>query len=129
MASIFSKIVAGEIPCHRVYEDEDHLAFLDIRPLSRGHTLVIPKREVSYLFDLDADAYDALWRTVRKVEAGLRTAMACERVVLMVVGYEVPHVHVHLLPTNELGDFPVPAPIENPPEPEALAEHIRAHLP
>ena len=107
MASIFTKIVAGEIPCHRVYEDEDHLAFLDINPIQPGHTLVIPKREVSVLFDLEPDAY-ALWRAVRKVEAALRTATGCERVVVMVVGYEVPHAHVHLIPTRALGDFPIP---------------------
>ena len=108
MPSIFTRIVQGEIPSYRVYEDDDHLAFLDINPIQPGHTLVIPKQEVSVLFDLDADAYDALWRAVRKVEAALRKATACERVVIMVVGYEVPHAHVHLIPTNDIDDYPIP---------------------
>jgi len=108
MPSLFSKIIAGEIPCQRVWEDSDHLAFLDIRPVQPGHTLVIPKREVSYLFDLDGDEYAALWRAVRTVESKLRETLGCERVVLSVVGWEVPHVHVHLIPTNGLGDFEFP---------------------
>lgn len=110
MSTIFSKIVAGEIPSRKVWEDEDHLAFLDVRPVQPGHTLVIPKREVSYLFDLSADEYDALWRAVRAVEAKLRAELGCERVVVMVIGWEVPHVHVHLIPTNELGDVGMPPP-------------------
>ena len=108
MASLFTRIIQGEIPSYRLYEDEDHLAFLDINPFQHGHTLVIPKREVANLFDLPADEYDALWRAVRRVEAALRAATGCQRVVLMVVGYEVPHAHVHLIPTNKLGDFPIP---------------------
>ena len=110
MVSLFSKIVAGEIPCHEVWQDEAHLALLDIRPVQPGHTLVIPKREVDYLFDLSADEYAALWRAVRTVEGRLRAALGCARVVVAVVGWEVRHVHVHLVPTNRLGDFPFPAP-------------------
>ena len=110
MSSIFTKIIAGEIPCHRVWEDDAHLAFLDIRPVQPGHTLVIPKREVSYLFDLAPEEQTALWEAVRTVEKKLRTALSCSRVVLSVVGWEVPHVHVHLVPTNEIGDFPFPGP-------------------
>ena len=112
MPSLFSKIITGEIPCQRVWEDSDHLAFLDIRPVQPGHTLVIPKREVSYLFDLDEDEYAALWRAVRTVESKLREALGCERVVLSVIGWEVPHVHVHLIPTNGLGDFKFPPPCD-----------------
>ncbi len=112
MASLFSKIIAGEIPCRRVWENSDHLAFLDIRPVQPGHTLVVPKREVSYMFDLSAEEYDALWQAVRTVEAKLREALGCERVVLSVVGWEVPHVHVHLIPTNGIGDFPFPGPCD-----------------
>ncbi|MHC5010454.1 MAG: HIT family protein [Planctomycetota bacterium] len=108
MASIFTKIVRGEIPADKVYEDEGHLAFLDINPIQPGHTLVIPKDEVSYLFDLSPAAYDELWRAVRTVEAGVKQATGCERVCLAVIGYEVPHVHIHLIPTNELGDWPLP---------------------
>lgn len=110
MATLFSKIVAGEIPCHEVWQDESHLAFLDIRPVQPGHTLVIPKREVDYLFDLPAVEYAALWSAVRTVEARLRGVLGCKRVVLAVVGWEVRHVHVHLVPTNALGDFPFPGP-------------------
>lgn len=109
MPSLFTRIVDGEIPAQRVYEDSEHLAFLDIAPIQPGHTLVIPKQEVAQLFDLEPEAYAALWRVVRKVEAALRAATGCKRVVVMVVGYEVPHAHVHLIPTNELGDFPLPA--------------------
>ncbi|MED5370114.1 MAG: HIT family protein [Myxococcota bacterium] len=110
MPSIFSRIVAGEIPCHKVWEDEHHLAFLDIRPVAPGHTLVIPKREVDYLFDLSPAEYGALWEAVRRVEAKIQARMGCERVIVTVMGWEVPHVHVHLVPTDNPGQFPLPAP-------------------
>ena len=116
MPSIFSKMIAGEIPCTRVWESPHHLALLDIRPVQLGHTLVVPKREVSYLFDLSLEEYEALWRAVRTVEAKLREALGCERVVISVVGWEVPHVHVHLIPTNGIGDYPFPGPCDAPPE-------------
>ena len=105
MSSIFSRIVAGEIPCHKVWEDDDHLAFLDMRPKTPGHTLVIPKRELAYVFDMDADAHAALWRAARTVARHLRERLGCQRVCVAVVGYEVPHVHVHLIPTNAIEDF------------------------
>ena len=108
MASIFTRIVEGEIPSHKLYESDTHLAFLDINPIQPGHALVIPKREVDYLFDLPEDEYTALWKTVRVVEAALRKATGCKRVVVLVVGYEVPHAHVHLIPTNALHDYPIP---------------------
>ena len=108
--SIFSRIVSGEIPCHRIWEDDNHLAFLDIRPVKPGHTLVIPKRETSYLFDLEEEDYRALWSAVRTVEGKIRRAIPCERVVVSVLGWEVPHVHVHLVPTSEIGDYPFPGP-------------------
>lgn len=110
MTSIFTKIIAGEIPCQKVWEDEHHFAMLDIRPVRPGHTLVIPKREVSYLFDLDADEYAALWAAVRTVEAKLKAQTGCKRVVVMVIGWEVPHVHVHLIPTDKNGDVGMPPP-------------------
>jgi histidine triad (HIT) family protein len=126
VASIFTRILKGEIPAERVFEDERHLAILDIAPYQPGHVLVIPKREVPYVFDLSADEYDALWRAVRTVEAGLRKATRCKRVCVMVVGWEVPHVHVHLVPTNRTQDFPVPPKTSQTPEQlAATAEAIR----
>ncbi len=116
MASLFTRIVQGEIPCHKVWEDAQHLAFLDIVPIQPGHTLVNPKREVGYLFDLSAEEQAALWRAVRTVEAGLKRATGCKRVCLMVVGWEVPHVHVHLVPTNAASEFPVPPKMKQSPE-------------
>lgn len=123
MPTLFTRIVRGEIPAHKVWEDADHLAFLDIQPIQRGHTLVIPKREVGYLFDLSPAEQAGLWRAVATVEAGLRRATGCARVCLMVVGWEVPHVHVHLVPTNSGGDFRVPPKLTL--RPEELAEEAR----
>jgi histidine triad (HIT) family protein len=108
MASIFTKIIDGEIPSHRIHEDDSTYAFLDINPRQEGHTLVVPKREVDYLFDLPADDYRALWNSVQTVAAALKEATGCARVVLIVLGYEVPHAHVHLIPSNSLGDVPFP---------------------
>ncbi len=108
MSSLFSKIIAGEIPAHRVYEDESCLAFLDINPRSEGHTLVVPKREVDYLFDLPEEDYTALWAACAAVATSLKAVTGCRRVAVLVVGYEVPHAHVHLIPTDELGDVPFP---------------------
>jgi len=108
MATIFERIVAGEIPCHRIWEDGEHLAFLDINPRVEGHTLVIPKKVHEELFSMPEDAYHALWGAARRVAALLKERTGCARVVTTVVGYEVPHVHVHLLPTNSLADFPFP---------------------
>lgn len=104
MPSIFTKIVAGEIPCYKVYEDADHLAFLDINPNAAGHTLCIPKKETDRLFDLSPEAYAALMSFSRKVALGLRKAVPCKRVGLTVIGLEVPHVHVHLIPLQQMAD-------------------------
>jgi histidine triad (HIT) family protein len=108
MSSIFSKIVAGEIPCHKVWEDDGHLAFLDIHPVQTGHTLVIPKREVDYLFDLTEAEHAALWTAAHKVARRLKEVLGCARVCIAVLGYEVPHAHIHLIPTNRMADFPWP---------------------
>ena len=105
MASIFSKIVDGSIPCHKVYEDDDCLAFLDINPNSFGHTLCILKREVDYLFDLNDVEYNKLMNFSKKVANGLEKSVTCKRVALSVVGLEVPHVHVHLIPLNSMTDM------------------------
>jgi histidine triad (HIT) family protein len=126
MPSIFSKIVAGEIPCHEVWQDEKHLAFLDLRPVQPGHTLVVPKREVGYLFDLAPAEQAALWDAVRKVEALLRERLGFRRAVLMVIGWEVPHVHVHVIPTNAIGEVPMPPQMKlSQEELAALARKIR----
>ena len=105
MASIFSKIVDGSIPCYKVYEDDDCLAFLDISPNSFGHTLCILKREVDYLFDLNDVEYNKLMNFSKKVANGLKNSVTCKRVALSVVGLEVPHVHVHLIPLNSMSDM------------------------
>ncbi len=108
MPTIFERIVAGEIPCHRIWEDDDHLAFLDINPRVEGHTLVIPKRAHVEIFAMPKGAYDALWDAARTVAHRLEERTGCQRVVVVVLGYEVPHVHIHLMPTNHLEDFPFP---------------------
>ena len=108
MSSIFSRIVAGEIPCHKVWEDDGHLAFLDIHPVQPGHTLVIPKREVDYLFDLSGAEHAALWAAAHAVARRLKEVLGCARVCIAVLGYEVPHAHIHLIPTNSLAEFPWP---------------------
>jgi histidine triad (HIT) family protein len=117
MASIFTKIIEGEIPSHRVYEDERTFAFLDINPRSPGHTLVVPKTEVDELFDLPAGDFEALWGAVRVVGGAIKNAMGCERVFVLVIGVDVPHAHVHLIPsTARLADIPMPAVVDQTPE-------------
>ena len=105
MASIFSKIVAGEIPCYKCAEDENYYAFLDINPVAKGHTLVIPKHEVNYIFDLPQDEYQGLWAFARKVAEAMKEVMPCERIAVAVLGLEVPHCHIHLAPINTEGDM------------------------
>ena len=105
MASIFSKIVAGEIPCYKVAEDERHLAFLDINPMAPGHTLVIPKQEIDYLFEMADDDYLALELFAKKVAKALKSAIPCARVAEAVLGMEVPHAHIHLVPIRTEADM------------------------
>lgn len=105
MASIFSKIVSGEIPAYKVAEDENYFAFLDIFPTAKGHTLVIPKKEVDYLFDLDDETYVGLQLFAKKVAKGIKKAIPCEKVGVMVLGLEVPHAHIHLVPMQNEGDL------------------------
>jgi histidine triad (HIT) family protein len=105
MASIFSRIVQGEIPCHKVAEDENHLAFLDINPLTRGHTLVIPKKETDYLFDLSEEEYQGLFLFARRVAHAIKQVVTCERIGMAVIGLEVRHAHVHLVPINGIYDI------------------------
>jgi len=105
MAGIFSKIVSGEIPCYRVAEDEHYLAFLDIFPLTHGHVLVIPKAETDYLFDLDDESYSGLMRFAKRVAIALKKAIPCKKVGVAVLGLEVPHAHIHLVPLNSESDI------------------------
>ena len=105
MQSIFSKIVAGQIPAHKVAETSEYLAFLDINPLTEGHLLVIPKKEVDYLFDLDSETYVGLMMFAQIVAVGLKRAIPCERIGLTVIGLEVPHAHIHLIPINSMDDM------------------------
>lgn len=105
MASIFSKIIQDELPAYRIAEDDTALAFLDINPLHRGHTLVVPKQEVDYLFDLDEDTYQHLWSFSRHVARAMDRAITCERIGVAVVGLEVPHAHIHLIPINGVQDI------------------------
>ena len=105
MATIFSKIVAGEIPSYKVAEDENNYAFLDINPVAPGHTLVIPKREVDYLFDLTDEVYVDLQLFAKRVATAIKQTMPCQRVGVAVMGLEVPHAHIHLIPINEEKDM------------------------
>lgn len=104
MASIFSKIVAGEIPAYKIAENENYLAFLDIFPLVKGHTLVIPKKEVDYIFDLDDATYLGLMEFSKKVAIGIKKVVPCNRISMQVIGLEVSHAHVHLIPINTMSD-------------------------
>lgn len=110
MASIFSRIVNGEIPAHKVAEDADYLAFLDVNPLKAGHTLVIPKQEVDYIFDLDTDTYQGLWAFAKRVSAAVEQVVPCKRIGVAVIGLEVPHAHIHLVPLDNIGDLDFTAP-------------------
>jgi len=129
MASIFTKIVNGEIPCYKVAETEDFLAFLDVNPNVKGHTLCIPKKETNKLFDLDKVAYAGLMEFSRLVAIGLKKTIPCKRVGLSVIGLEIPHVHVHLIPLNTMEDarFTNKISLEKG-EFEALAQAIQANL-
>jgi histidine triad (HIT) family protein len=129
MASIFSKIVNGEIPCHKIAENEDYLAFLDAFPIALGHTLVIPKKEIDYLFDLDADLYSGLFLFAKSIVPALEKTVPCLRIGVSVIGLEVPHAHVHLLPLNRMSDADFSKKIKiSQEELAALAEKIRANF-
>lgn len=127
MATIFSKIVNGEIPCYKIAETERFFAFLDINPLAKGHTLVIPKVEIDYLFDLSNDDYLGLMAFAKEVAAKIEKAIPCKRIGLAVIGLEVPHAHIHLVPLNHEGDlnFANPKLKLNREDFEAIAKDIR----
>jgi histidine triad (HIT) family protein len=105
MSSIFKKIIDGEIPCYKVAEDENFLAFLDVNPNAKGHTLCIPKQEIDKFFDIEDDLYLGLMRFSKKVAIALEKTVPCKRIGMAVIGLEVPHAHVHLIPLNEMGEM------------------------
>jgi histidine triad (HIT) family protein len=127
MASIFSKIIAGDIPCHRIAENDEFLAFLDISPLAEGHTLVIPKNEVDYFFELDAELLARINLFARDVAQKIEAAIPCKRVGVAVIGLEVPHAHMHLIPLQNVSDinFERPKLSFTPEELAATAERIK----
>lgn len=129
MASIFTRIIKGEIPCHKILEDEAYLAFLDIRPINPGHTLVIPKKEIDYIFDVDDQLLSGLMVFSKRIAKAIERAVSCKRVGIMVAGLEVPHVHVHLVPIFAVTDLNFAR--AKPASPEELsktAEQIRLHI-
>ncbi len=125
MPSIFSRIIAGEIPSYKVAEDERHYAFLDINPMAEGHTLVVPKHEVDYIFNLSAEEYAALQLFAKRVAAAVEKAVPCKRIATAVIGLEVPHAHIHLVPINKEADMDFRAP-KLQLSPERMAEIAEA---
>lgn len=105
MASIFARIAAGEIPSHKVAENDRFFAFLDINPIARGHVLVIPKQEIDYIFDMDSDLYNEFWTFAMAIAKAIKKTIPCLKVGVAVIGLEVPHAHIHLVPMNEMNDI------------------------
>lgn len=105
MDSVFTKIINKEYSCHLVAEDQFNIAFMDIKPIKKGHVLVVPKKQVNYLFDLNKEEYQSLWAFVRIVAKGLKKSVNCNRIGVSVIGFEVPHAHVHLVPINSIEDM------------------------
>ena len=127
MSSIFSKIIAGEIPSYKVAEDERFLAFLDIFPLAKGHLLVIPKKETDYIFDIESKEYMALWQFTQLVAKAMDKVFDCDRIGVAVIGLEVPHAHIHLVPLKNMTNinFKKPKLKFSPEEFEEIAQKIR----
>ncbi len=129
MASIFTKIINGEIPCHKIAETEDYFAFLDVFPCAPGHTLVVPKKEIDYLFDMSDELYLGLMAFAKSIEPSIKKAVPCKRVGVAVIGLEVPHAHVHLIPMNSLNDMNFNSKIKiSKEELGEIAERIKANL-
>jgi len=129
MASIFTKIINGEIPAYKITEDENYLAFLDVNPNAKGHTLCIPKQEIDKIFDMEEEQYLGLMQFSRKVSKALEKAVSCKRVGMAVIGLEVPHAHVHLIPLNEMDEMRFQNKVKlSKEEFEELAEKIKANL-
>lgn len=125
MPSIFSRIIAGEIPSYKVAEDERHYAFLDINPMAEGHTLVVPKHEIDYIFNLSDEEYAALQLFAKRVAAAVAKAVPCKRIATAVIGLEVPHAHIHLVPIDKEADMDFRAPKKQV-SPERMAEIAEA---
>lgn len=129
MASIFTKIVNGEIPCYKIAEDENYLAFLDVNPNAKGHTLCIPKEEINKIFDMEEEHYLGLMKFSRKIAKALEKTVECKRIGVAVVGLEVPHTHVHLIPLQDMDDMCFQRKVSLTKEEfEALAESIQNNL-
>jgi histidine triad (HIT) family protein len=129
MSSIFTKIIKGEIPCYKIVEDADFLAFLDVNPNAKGHTLCVPKQEIDKIFDLEDDLYLGLMQFSKKVAVALEKTIPCNRIGMAVIGLEVPHAHVHLIPLNEMDEMRFKNKVSmNKDEFEALARQIQANL-
>lgn len=130
MASIFTKIINGEIPCYKIAEDENYIAFLDVFPLRKGHTLIVPKKEVDYIFDLDSETYIGLMNFAKKISTAIKLANSCNRIGMSVIGLEVPHTHIHLIPINTTNDmnFANSKLSLAKEEFEAIAQNIRKYL-
>jgi histidine triad (HIT) family protein len=129
MSSIFTKIINGEIPCYKITEDEHYLAFLDVNPNAKGHTLCIPKQEINKIFDMDEALYLGLMQFSRKVAIALEKTVPCKRVGVAVIGLEVPHAHVHLIPLNEMDEMRFQNKVAlSKEEFEALAKAIEGNL-
>lgn len=130
MASIFSKIVNGEIPAYKIAETDDFLAFLDAFPLVKGHTLVIPKKEIDYIFDVNDELYSGLWQFSKEIAKAVKLAIPCQRIGVTVIGLEVPHAHIHLIPIQRMDDMNFSKPKLNfsKEEMERIATSIRSKL-
>lgn len=129
MSSIFTKIVKGEIPCYKIAEDDNYLAFLDINPNAKGHTLCIPKLEVDKIFDMDEALFLGLMKFSRKVAKAIEKTVPCNRIAISVIGIEVPHAHVHLIPLNTMEDIRFQKKVAlSKEEFESLAKNIQANL-
>lgn len=130
MATIFTRIVNGEIPAYKVAEDNRFLAFLDISPLAPGHTLVIPKVETDYIFDIESESYAGLWLFTQRVSRAVEKAVPCKRIGVAVIGLEVPHAHIHLIPMNRVSDMNFANPKLSLPaaEMESICSRIRSYF-
>jgi histidine triad (HIT) family protein len=129
MSSIFTKIINGEIPCYKIAEDDNFLAFLDVNPNAKGHTLCVPKQEIDKIFDIEDDLYLGLMQFSKKIAIALEKTVPCKRIGMAVIGLEVPHAHVHLIPLNEMGEMTFKHKVSLTKEEfEALAESIKANL-